>query len=61
MTDVVAATATEVFKNERRVLSKGIIVKTACLVEGAVKASGGSGSEIPTPSRRNQCIKNELL
>ena len=60
MKDVVPASATEVFKNERRELSKGIMVKTACLVAGTVGTSGASGSEIVTPSRRNQSIKKEL-
>src|SRR5438309_208292 len=46
MRDVVPASATAVFKNERREPSGGIMVKTACLVEGTSGASGISGCEI---------------
>jgi len=38
MRSVVPTSATEVFKNERRELSDGIIVKTACPVEERVGA-----------------------
>ena len=33
MSGVVPASATEVFRNERRERSSGVMVKTACLVE----------------------------
>ena len=48
MRGVVPASATEVFKNERRELSSGIMVKIACRVEET------------NWSRPNECLRNPV-
>jgi len=40
------ASATEVFKNERRELSSGIMAKTACLFEVTIEATSMSDWEM---------------
>ena len=51
MRRVVPASAAEVFKNERRELSRGIMVKTTCLVEGTVRQFS---ERIPESPKRNR-------
>ena len=46
MSGVVPASATEVFRNERREWLSGVMVKTVRMVNGAIGASGMSVREI---------------
>jgi hypothetical protein len=53
MRSIVTGSARQVFRNERREPSIGIMVKTVCSVEATVEASGVSGCDIPIPTRMN--------
>src|SRR5258708_5532938 len=54
MTGVVAAMATEVFRNERRELSSEVMVRSACRVGGTAGETGMSGSNGLNPARTQQ-------
>jgi hypothetical protein len=46
MSGVVPASATEVFRNERRERSRRVMAKTVCMVNGTLGVSGMSGREV---------------